>query len=63
MDLSAKEEIFGGHKKKTILMIHNCLNTVLTNFCEGVYPMTIKLGYSPFVTMKLVEGISLQEKS
>ena len=24
--------------------------------------MTIKLGYSPFVTLKLVEGISSQEK-
>ena len=40
----------------------NCLNIVLTNCYECVYPMTIKLGYSPFVTMKLVEGISLQEK-
>ena len=27
-----------------------------------MYPVTIKLGYSPSVTLKLVEGISLQEK-
>ena len=58
MDLSAKEKIFGGHKKNTILMIHTCLNTVLINCGEGVYLMTIKLGYSPSVILKLVEGIS-----
>ena len=27
-----------------------------------MYPMTIKLGYSPFVTLELVDGISMQEK-
>ena len=27
-----------------------------------MYPMTIKLGYSPYVTLKLVKGISPQEK-
>ena len=62
MDLSTKEEIFCGHKKNTIMMIHTCLNIVLINCCEGVYLMMIKLGYSPSVTLKLVEGIYPQGK-
>ena len=27
MDFSTKEEIFGAHKKNTILITHTCLNT------------------------------------
>ena len=39
-------------------MFNYCPNQLL----RRCYPMTIKLGYSPFVTLKLMEGISLQEK-
>ena len=62
MDLSVKEEIFGGHKKKYYFVYLYLFKYCPDQLLKRCIANDDQIRYSPFSTLKLMEGISPQGK-